>query len=588
VLGLLGLVTTALPACAADALLRLGPADTQRNLWDAARVLPDPGGQLTLGQVLDRTADFRAPAPPLGNLGRRSGAVWMRVPLQRADGAAQRWMLEFDYPPLDRIDVYLLDGRRVEQHAVLGDHVDMHARVLPTRSHVMLLDLPSTAPRALWVRVQSVGTLLVPAQLLTPSAYQAREASEQALQGVLVGMGLCMLVYTLAQWALLREAIFGMYAMAVLGTVGFFAALSGVGPQHLWGASTWLTRNAPAFAILVGVCGATFFIRGALNVCQLAPRLAHVVAGFGVISGATALLFAVDLIGYTSAQSVGMALGVTPLLLVLPLAWRCLRAGDRAAPYMLLGWAVYAVGVLVIVGLLLGWMPLNFWTLHAFQFATLFEMSMWMLVLGERAQALRRSATKALSERDLMRSLAHTDGLTGLLNRRGLEESMPLLLNQRTVSTCVALFLLDLDGFKEVNDTHGHDVGDALLRSVAHRLQSTVRAPHLVCRLGGDEFVVAVGALRSATDATAVGLKLLHAFDAPLDMPGTVSGPQPRRQQGVTLGYALAPQDAQELTGLLKCADAGLYAGKQAGKHCVRRGTLGGPRRSEERLAQER
>ena len=108
---------------------------------------------------------------------------------------------------------------------------------------------------------------------------------------------------------------------------------------------------------------------------------------------------------------------------------------------------MYAVGVLLIAGLLAGWLPVNFWTLPAFQFACLFEMSMWMLVLGERANTQRHSEAQARNERDQMRALAHTDGSTGLLNRRGLEDRMPMLLAQRLLHHHVALYLLDLDGF---------------------------------------------------------------------------------------------------------------------------------------------
>ena len=189
----------------------------------------------------------------------------------------------------------------------------------------------------------------------------------------------------------------------------------------------------------------------------------------------------------------------------------------------------------------------------------------------------RHSEAQARNERDQMRALAHTDGMTGLLNRRGLEDRMPMLLAQRLFHHNVALYLLDLDGFKDVNDTQGHDTGDALLRGVALRLQDSMHAPHLVCRLSGDEFVVVVVCeLASATDASAVGLKLLRAFDPPVPLLGTASQDARQHPQGITIGYALAPQDAQSLNGLLSCADAGLYVGKQAGKHCVHLGSRGG------------
>jgi diguanylate cyclase (GGDEF)-like protein len=156
--------------------------------------------------------------------------------------------------------------------------------------------------------------------------------------------------------------------------------------------------------------------------------------------------------------------------------------------------------------------------------------------------------------------------LTGLMNRRGMQQALPPLVARSGPRSVLALFVLDLDGFKQVNDTLGHDAGDALLVAVAQRLRAQLRARDLVCRLGGDEFVLAVGDLTDDADAERIGRKLLAAFDAPFEVAG-----QPCRV-GLTIGLALAPQDDTTVGGLLKRADAAMYAGKQAGRHCLRRG----------------
>jgi diguanylate cyclase (GGDEF)-like protein len=115
---------------------------------------------------------------------------------------------------------------------------------------------------------------------------------------------------------------------------------------------------------------------------------------------------------------------------------------------------------------------------------------------------------------------------------------------------------LDLDGFKPVNDEHGHDVGDELLVAVARRLQGHVRATDLVARLGGDEFVVVASALESPAQAHDLANKLLDAFHAPFTLSST------KVQVGLTIGYALAPLDAYDATSLLKLADARHVPGK--------------------------
>ncbi|EHR69992.1 diguanylate cyclase (GGDEF) domain-containing protein [Burkholderiales bacterium JOSHI_001] len=536
------------------------------DAWPHMTMLADPQGTLDLGQVLARTKDF---TPGAGaNLGRRSGAVWLRLPVQ-AMGSDGRWVLDIDYPPLDRIDVYLLDGQRLERQARLGDHIDWAQRALQTRSHALVLDLPPGQPRTVLMRLQTTGSMLAPVAFYTHERFEQRESREQALQGLLAGAGLILLLYSLAQWLMLRDAMFILYALTLLGTTAFFGALSGVGPQHVWGSFSWFSRNAPPFAILLGVCGAFFFALRALEVARYSPRVAWVVRICGALAGLTALAFAAGAVDYVTAQGVGLALGPAPMLLVLPTAFKRLREGDRAAVYLLLGWSFYSVGVLAIVGLLSGLLPVNFWSLHGFQFASLVEMGTWMLVLAERVQDIRRGVARLQMDRDRMHSLAHTDALTGLLNRRGLQEAMAPALAGCHPRSSLVLYLLDLDGFKPVNDTLGHDAGDELLVAVGQRLRAQLRASDLVCRLGGDEFVLVVPGISAEADARRLGEKVLKAFGEPFQVAGGTC------RVGLTIGYALAPQDDRGLEGLLKRADAAMYAGKQAGKNRVQRGAAG-------------
>ncbi len=140
-----------------------------------------------------------------------------------------------------------------------------------------------------------------------------------------------------------------------------------------------------------------------------------------------------------------------------------------------------------------------------------------------------------------------------------------MALRQASREQILAVFLLDLDGFKPVNDCHGHDVGDALLVAVGKRLQSVLRGQDLVARLGGDEFVVLASGLRDEQAALLLGQKLLASLSEPFLAAGQ------RCNIGMTVGYALAPTDGTSADALLKQADAAMYAGKQQGRHRVQR-----------------
>ena len=154
----------------------------------------------------------------------------------------------------------------------------------------------------------------------------------------------------------------------------------------------------------------------------------------------------------------------------------------------------------------------------------------------------------------------------GLSNRRGLQHALHAALAHCSPQRLVAVYLMDLDGFKPINDVHGHDVGDDLLVAVGHRLQANVRhQTDLVARLGGDEFIIMARDLATPEQAEDLGRSLLRAFEHPFTLS------QLRIKVGLTIGYALAPLDSDDPQGLLRYADAAMYAGKQRGKHSVQR-----------------
>ena len=548
----------------AQGSLLLGGDETRVNAWPAVTALSDPAGAWTLADARLRAAQFAKPQMPEANFGVQRQPIWLRQPL-RAQGADGRWTLQIDYAPLNRVDVYLLSQGKLVQQAVLGNAQPFDARPLHSRAHALTLDLPP-GEHELYLRVQTRSSMLVPISFLRSDAFLVQESSRQMLQGLAAGIVLGLLAYSLAHWLSLRDRLFLYYAVMLLGVAVFFLSYFGIGQQYLWPEPGGLIDKIAPLAILIALAAGSQFVSGALQM-QRRSRWSH--RGLQAVCGAAVLALLASVAGlldYPQSQGLATLLGPLPMLVAIPVAYRLARAGDRVGLFMLLGWSAYSAGVLTMAALLRGLAPVNFWTQHAFQLALLLEMAAWVRVLGLRIAEVRRVAERAQLERQALLALAHTDALTGLPNRRGLEQAMTTALAASRVDSVLAVFLLDLDGFKPINDKLGHDAGDELLVQVGQRLRQQLRNSDVVGRLGGDEFVIMAAGLVGEADAQRLGAKLLNAFDQPFSVANQTC------RVGLTIGFALAPHDGRDGGDLLKRADAAMYAGKQAGRQCVRRG----------------
>ena len=164
----------------------------------------------------------------------------------------------------------------------------------------------------------------------------------------------------------------------------------------------------------------------------------------------------------------------------------------------------------------------------------------------------RRQAEQRASE------LATRDALTGLFNRRSLiERTEDAIIRAARRKESVAVLFLDLDKFKVINDTFGHDVGDELLRQVASRIKASVRESDVVARIGGDEFIVLLEGLSSYADAAMLAQKIVSA-----NLQVCSIGPH-RVTASASIGISMYPQDGSSAQELLKEADLAMYSAKQ-------------------------
>ena len=173
-----------------------------------------------------------------------------------------------------------------------------------------------------------------------------------------------------------------------------------------------------------------------------------------------------------------------------------------------------------------------------------------------------QNITRQRESEKRIRQLAYSDELTGLASRAYFHKHLEDVLKAaHRRSERFALLFLDLDGFKDVNDSLGHDVGDLLLKEIALRLQDALRDNDFVARLSGDEFCILVDDICDQYDAAHVAKRCLEALNEPVNL-----GKQSIRPR-CSIGIAYYPDDGEDSKSLLKAADSAMYAAKEAGKH---------------------
>ncbi|HVJ25861.1 MAG TPA: diguanylate cyclase, partial [Burkholderiales bacterium] len=182
-------------------------------------------------------------------------------------------------------------------------------------------------------------------------------------------------------------------------------------------------------------------------------------------------------------------------------------------------------------------------------------------------RGIGRDVTEIALARERIASLAYNDALTGLANRTSLGPALEQAIERtRRHRSKLAGVFIDLDGFKQVNDMHGHAAGDAFLVEVARRLRRSLRASDVVARLGGDEFFVVLEQMQDTAAVERVVSKLSTEMLRPYDLFGGV-----KARVSASLGVSLFPDDAGDAATLMAHADKAMYAAKRAGKnaYCI-------------------
>ena len=188
---------------------------------------------------------------------------------------------------------------------------------------------------------------------------------------------------------------------------------------------------------------------------------------------------------------------------------------------------------------------------------------------GRTLTCVIRDITQRKTLERKLRHLAYHDKLTGLGNRDLFNDNMAALLQnlEENIAWRGSVLFLDLDGFKHVNDTLGHDAGDELLIETAKRIRVSLREQDVAYRFGGDEFVVVLSEIKDTGDSIVVSERILSSVSNPYILRSKESKSGTRASVGVSIGVAIIPDHGRTIEEATKCADIAMYCSKEGGKN---------------------
>lgn len=571
------------------------PADfTELPLRPHVEVLEDASGRLTLAEVQSPSvaSQFKAvPGTSDLNFGFSASAYWLRVRLTPAGLVPLGVLLDVAYPALDRVDLHSL-GQGAPVSLSAGYTLPFSSRPFEHRQLVFPITLAPGAETTVYLRVVSRSSLTVPLTLWSPSALHASDQRTYSVLALYFGMLLALGAYNLLLYFSLRDPLYLIYVAFLTSLAASQAGILGLAGQFVW--PHWPHGGEliqPAGYCLAGLFG-TLFSRRLLVTGEWAPQLDRMLAW---IQTAFLCLAASALVWKWPGLPIAAALlGAVFSAMVVFTGVLAFKNGRAVAPWYLAGGAMLLAGSIVFSLRGLGLIPSNFVTTNGMLIGSFFEMLLLSLSLADRIHGMRdetaqaqaqvlqarqsvvdvlQQSEKLLEQRIAERTtelahanaqlqhsqaaltaLAHHDGLTGLANRTRLRDQLrQAVARSKRDGSLLAVLMIDLDGFKPVNDRYGHAAGDQLLQEIAQRLAGDVRATDTVARIGGDEFVVLLENVMDLDHARAIADKLVRQISQPCQFDATTV------QVGASVGIALCPDQADDIDRLLQLADQDMY-----------------------------
>ncbi|WP_304641255.1 7TM diverse intracellular signaling domain-containing protein [Pseudomonas sp.] len=524
------------------------------------------------------------------NFGYQQNAVWLKLVVSSNAATTTNWKLHFPYSSLDRVELHHEGDVKLA-----GDTIPLSQRSQRYRDPVFSLRLAPGEQQTLYFKAYSEGSLTLTAQLWSEESFAQFNESTTAILSLYLGMLLAMVTYNLLLLSALRERAYALYVGFVLAFSLGAMAFTGIGPRYIWPeAGEWSNRILPFALCLSGYIG-TQFARTFIDTRRYMPAW-HRVTGVAIWAWALLTISSLIIPLHLALKSMSI-LGMVCAVILMGCLVQAARRNIPGARIFLAAWSMLVTGSLILALRNFGWLPSNVMTTYAMHIGSALEVILLAFALAARLLAFKQQKEAAqasalaaqaqlvatlreheveleqrVRERTMelaaanaqLEAMAMQDPLTGLANRTALERHIAHAMRRtRRREDYLAVMLIDLDGFKQINDQLGHETGDAVLRCIADRLKAIAREADFIARLGGDEFVLVAENMLSQDQAHFIAEHFLDTLSMPIDL-----GKQ-SVSVGASIGITLTRSAQPDMALLLREADSAMCARKRSGRHGV-------------------
>lgn len=556
-------------------------------------ILEDKTGEMTIEEVSSSgcAGDFERPATL--NLGISSSVYWVRFSVGAPSLAwteqmmRSEWLLDIDWWNISLAQLYIPESNEgrptgaAEQNTLPSPATEQNTLPSPEwivqeagvpdgtapkqslrKTLVFRLPMDLQEPRTCYLRVASQTVLFLPMEISTAEAYLNKIKRRTLGLGIYYGLILAMVVYNAVLYFSLRDRNYFWYVLYVSFLGLYFLGINGLLHEYVLPdlSGGVLVRLDLSF-LGVALLGTGLFTRSFLMTRRNAPvadkfllfytALAGILVAFSPFAGASTVRF------YAT-------FGLVATFIPIGAGLICWKRGFRPARFFLLAWGLFTLSGIIYALTWRGMLPFTVWNLHSFQVGSAVEAVILSLALGDRVRILRWEREEARRQERRYMELAITDALTSLFNARYFHSHIgPEIQRSESLDRPLALLMIDVDNFKEYNDTYGHPEGDKVLSTLGQVILSSVRDNDLPCRYGGEEFAVI---LPGSTGPIAVDIaeRIRSAFEK------TVFVPRAEESIHVTISTGVAEHVVgQEFAQFVERADKALYEAKRTGKNRI-------------------